>query len=352
MSDFGVCYRGGERIVRGEDLYRPSDGHLQYKYSPPSAAFFAFFTIFPYEAAKIIWYFVSLFLLFYILSLSYDLLPRKERSRGFVLILVFFVLAKFAGREIELGQVNILLIFLLLMMLRAMLARKDVRAGVLWGFSLIFKPYALVFFPYFVLKKRVKLIASGLGVVALGLLLPALFFGWQQNLEILKDWQKTLSRSTLPLLDHYDNASVYAFFLKNLPADSRELAMAFIVSVVLLVVFLLLAMMFVGQRKGVEKPEVLECAFLFVLVPLFSPLAWYYNYLYSVLAVVFLLNVIERFPPAMKYILIADLVAIGASLREILGKTAFRFYTQHSLVVICYLAILVYLCYSRWKNYS
>ncbi|GAI44037.1 unnamed protein product, partial [marine sediment metagenome] len=30
-----------------------------------------------------------------------------------------------------------------------------------------------------------------------------------------------------------------------------------------------------------EEAEILEYSFLFVLIPLFSPLAWYYNYLYS-----------------------------------------------------------------------
>jgi hypothetical protein len=51
----------------------------------------------------------------------------------------------------------------------------------------------------------------------------------------------------------------------------------------------------------------------------------------------------------MKYVLIANFVCIGASLREVLGKGGFRFYTQHSLVVISFLIILYYLFYSRVK---
>ncbi|GAJ16958.1 unnamed protein product, partial [marine sediment metagenome] len=45
-----------KRIIKGEALYRISDGHLQNKYSPASAGFFSLFTLFPYELAKYIWY--------------------------------------------------------------------------------------------------------------------------------------------------------------------------------------------------------------------------------------------------------------------------------------------------------
>lgn len=351
MSDFGVCYRGGQRIIKGETLYRTSDGHLQYKYAPTSALFFAFFTVFPYEIAKYIWYMASLFLLFLVLYLSYDVLPSKQKKRGFVLILAFLIVAKYAGREIELGQVNIFMIFLLLMMLKAMLSGKDVQAGLFWSFSLIFKPYGLIFLPYFILKKRIKLIASGLGCLVLGLLLSVPFYGFEKNILVLKDWQRTLSRSTPRLLAHYDNASLYAFFVKNLPEGSKSLALGLVLSIAVLLGLSLLWMMFVAKRRGLEKPEVLDASFLFILIPLFSPLSWNYNYLYSILAVVFLLNVIDAFPKAMKYALIADLVAIGGSLREVLGKIVFRFYTQRSLVVISFLILLFFLFYSRMRSF-
>lgn len=351
MSDFGVCYRGGQRIVRGETLYRTTDGHLQYKYSPASAVFFSFFTLFPYELAKLIWYFLELIFLFLVLFLCYDFLPRKEKPKAFVIVFSFMVLAKFIGREIELGQVNIFILFLLLMMARAALERKDIQAGLFFGFSLFFKPYALVFLPYFLLKKRFKLTASALSVLALGFLLPVIFYGLKKNIIVLKEWQKTLSQSTPSLLGRYDNASLYAFFLKNLSGPKGPTA-AFIISFAVLICFSFLWMMVLAKRKKLEKPEVLELSFLFILIPLFSPLAWHYNYLYSALAVAFLLNSIGKIPLSHRIILIANFFAIGASLREILEKQAFRFYTQHALVVVSYLIILVYLFYSRAKSRS
>ena len=158
MSDFGVCYKNGQRIVRGETLYRVSDGHLQFKYAPVSALMYAPLGLLPYETAKVIWYVLELCLLFAVFWVSYKLLPSRLKGPWFVLGLSFLALLKFIGREIELGQVNILIIFVLTMMLATLVKKKDVPAGVLWGISLFIKPYALVFLPYFIFKKRFNLL--------------------------------------------------------------------------------------------------------------------------------------------------------------------------------------------------
>ncbi|MBA7546252.1 hypothetical protein ES705_38637 [subsurface metagenome] len=175
------------------------------------------------------------------------------------------------------------------------------------------------------------------------------FYGLRGNIVVLKQWQKTLSQSTPGLIDQYDNASIFAFFLKIVPDESRELAFIFIVCSGLLIAFSFLWMMILGKRENLKKPEVLEYSFLFVLIPLFSPLAWYYNYLYSILAIVFLINYIDKFPKVLKYLLIANFIIIGGSLWEVLGKDAFRFYTGYSLVVISYLIVLFHFFYLRVK---
>jgi len=347
MSDFNVCYQGGKRILEGETLYRASDGHLQYKYTPTSAVFFSLFALFSLEAAKFIWYVLELFLFYLILVSAYDVLPVKLKKKGAVLILSFLVLMKFTAREMELGQVNILILFLLLMILLALLKRKDVGAGLLWGASLLFKPYALVFLPYFLLKKRIKLILTGLGVVLIGFVMPSIFYGLKENIIVFKEWQQSLSLSTTPLLDAYDNASLHAFFLKIIPSERSELAWIFILAASALIGAALVWMIWKGKIEGLEKAEVLEFSYLCCLIPLLSPLGWNYNYLYSLLAVVFLLNNSGTFPSWLNYILIANFVVIAASLMEILGEKAFRFYTGYSLIVINYLIVLSFLFYAR-----
>ena len=350
MTDFGVCYKNGRRILDGETLYRVSDGHLQFKYAPISALFYAPLALLPWETAKIIWYYLEIILLFAVFWLSYKLLPSPRRGPVVIVLPAALVLLKFIGRELELGQVNILILFFLTLMIIETLRRKDGPAGVLWGVSLFFKPYALVFLPYFILKKRFKIVLTGLGVVLAGLVLPALIFGLEGNWTVLREWVSTLSRSTPELMAAGDTSSLYAFLWKILPGHPDLWIKILWLAAGLAVGLLFLRMMRQGKKQALPDPEVLEAAFLMILIPMFSPLGWFYNYLYSVLAIVVLVQALPKFPPLWKYALIADLIVIGATLREVLGKDLFHIYTRKSLVVVNYLIVLAALAAARFDR--
>jgi hypothetical protein len=128
------------------------------------------------------------------------------------------------------------------------------------------------------------------------------------------------------------------------------LTVALVVSV-LIIAAVMLEMMKRGRSgPATEIPEALEGAFLLVLIPFLSPLGWYYNYLYSWLAVMLIIRFFRKLPTAWKIIQVINFAVIGSSLVEIWGWTLFRFYTQHSLVVINYFIVLVTLFYFRAKR--
>lgn len=351
MSDFGVCYRGGQRIVQGETLYREADGHLQFKYSPAAAIFFTPFALLPYEAAKAVWYLLELAFLTGLFLLSWRMLPAGAREAAPVFLWAFLIELKFLARELELGQVNIFILFILTLMIYCLIKGKEARAGWLWGGSLIFKPYALVFLPYFLIKKKFRALAAGIAMAAASLVLPSIFYGFRGNFTVLGEWPATLSKSTPGLLAAYDNASLYGFLLKAFPAFSRQTTQFLLLAVFLGLAAIVLWLVRAGRTSlSIKDPEVLESAFLFILIPIFSPLGWYYNYLYSLLAVMLLLCVWEHFPTAGKIIVLVNLIAIGTSLVELWGRDLFRFYTKYSLVALNFLIVLSSLAYLRIKD--
>jgi len=340
MSDFGVCYRNGQRILAGETLYRISDGHLQFKYAPAAALFYSWLALMPYSIAKVVWYYLELIFLFGGFLIGWRMIPGRRKGLWFVAGLGFAVLAKLIGREIELGQVNLLIIFLLMLMMAAFLKRKDAPAGALWAVSLLFKPYALIFLPYFVLKKRWKTLIWGGGALLAGLALPIVEFGVRGNFAVLKEWAVTLSHSTPGLMAVGDNASLYAFVWKLLPGDQPGAAKAIWLAFGLAAAAGFPWMMADGRKKAVPGAEVLELSFLMVLVPFFSPLGWYYNYFYALPAVLLILGKWPDIPGAWKWLLGLDFLIIGGTLREVLGTALFRFYTHHSLIAVNFLVLL------------
>lgn len=351
MSDFGVCYQGSRRIIQGETLYREADGHLQYKYSPAPALFFAPLALLPYGTAKVIWYILEFAFLAGIFLLSFKILPIAGKRAAPILAWTFLIELKFLAREIELGQVNLFILFLLTLMLYLLLQKKESPAGILWGSSLFFKPYALVFLPYFLIKRKFRPLVTGLAAVLLGLMLPAVFYGVRGNLAVLREWPATLSKSTFGLLASYDNASLSGFLLKTFPSLSKQATIALLLLIFLAVALAVLWMIKKGQGPAApQNPGILESAFLLVLIPLFSPLGWNYNYLYSIPAVMIVIASWRRLAPALRIILVFNFLLVSASLIEIWGRFLFRFYTHYALVALNFLIILVPLLYLRAKN--
>lgn len=354
MSDFGVCYRAGERIARGEMIYRAADGHLQYKYAPVGADVYALFGFLPWPAAKAAWYLLTLVLLAATAITSYRLIPQPKWGPIPLLGLAFLIMLKYLARELQLGQVNILMIFLLTAMSALFLERKDFAAGASWGIALFFKPYALVFLPYFLLKKRFRVLAGGGAAVLAGLALPIMNYGFRGNILVLKAWASSLTRSTPRLLSVGDNASIIGFIIKLAGGGAFSAAsMAVLTACALLIGLALLAMMFWlkdkrGESAGtVRTRELSELAYLLVLIPLFSPLGWNYNYLYGFLAVMLILNGLGKLALGWRVLAIANFVLIGATLYELMGPKPFHFYTRHSLVALDFLVVLALLLVLR-----
>lgn len=350
MTDFGVCYQGGQRILRGETLYREADGHLQYKYSPASALFFAPLAILPYGTAKVIWYGLEFVFLAGIFVLSLRALPNPNKRVVPILLWTSLIELKFLAREIELGQVNLFILFLLVSMVYLLLRNKENFAGGVWGISLFFKPYALVFLPYFFVKRRFRVLATGFAVILTGLVLPALFYGIRGNLTVLGEWPATLSKSTSGLLDSFDNASLFGFLYKTFPSLPERTISAILGVILLGLAFAVLLLIKRGREVGIPRPpETLESAFLLILIPLFSPLGWNYNYLYSIPAVILIMAAWHQFRPLLKIILVINFLAVSTSVIEVWGG-AFHFYTHYALAAVNFLVVLAALICLRWRK--
>ena len=278
---------------------------------------------------------------------GWKILPDKMRGPGFVIGLGLLATLKFLGRELQLGQVNLLIILLLVLMISAFLAGKDAAAGCLWAVSIFIKPYALVFLPYFAVKKRWKPLVSGAITLLAGLALPALFYGARGNWVVHREWISSLTKSTPDLLAVGDNASLHAFLLKTLPGTSEFVLKLAWVAAGCAVAALVLWVIWKSNKAAIPGSESLDGALLLVLIPLFSPLGWYYNYLYALPAAFILLSAWPLLSRPWKWTLAADLILIGGSLREILGKTLFRLYTHHSLVAVNFLVLLAVLVHVR-----
>jgi len=355
MVDFEVNYTAGKRLTWGETLYRVTDEHYMFKYPPPAAILYAPLSYLPLDLAKAVWYIVVILSSATIIGLSRNLFPEDKRPVRWTLFLPFLVLARYFLREIELGQINALNTALLLTM-TVFLIRSEKRhtlkleaaSGILWGTAVALKPYALIFFPYFILRKKTVPLLSGLLSICLFFTAPALYYGWNGNREVFKEWIATLSQSTPQLLSTQDNISIFAFFSKW----THSAGWAVYPSVVCIFGLALLILFIMKKRSQVMSPAALESSLLLLCIPLVSPLGWDYTLLMAFPGLMIILYHFSSFPKAGKILLIINLSVIFFSLYDIMGRELYASFMSLSVITVNFLILVFYLVYLRLRKIS
>jgi hypothetical protein len=353
MIDFEVNYKAGKRLGGGESLYQVEDGHFMFKYLPSSALLYLPLSFLPLNVAKAFWYFIVAFCLCSLVYVSAKIIALEERKSVYLLIFPPLILARYFLRELHLGQINALVTMILLFMIwfliykkNTMPSKKDVYAGLLWGLATALKPYALIFLPYFLLKKKWKSLLSGAGFLFLALLIPAAFYGFRGNIIILKEWISTLSRSAPALLASQDNISIIAFFMKW--TENQNLSFLLSGLVMVLLAFLVLAVILIGRK--IDRSPVLECSILLILIPLISPLGWDYTLLMSVLGVTIIIRNFSGYSKFWRGFLVFNFFIITFSLYDIMGRDLYAGFMSWSVITINFLILIGFLMHLRFRK--
>jgi hypothetical protein len=355
MIDFEVNYRAGDRIKWGETLYRAEDGHFQFKYSPFSSLLYLPLSYLPLDAAKSIWYFLSLFSIGLLLYLSQSLLTPEGKNVWILPLLTFLLLARYFLREIQLGQINALIAFFLIVMIwllnkggKYSSSWEEKNAGLLWGLSMALKPYSLIFLPYFLLKKKWQTLVFGLLFLSFSLLIPSFFYGFKGNFNMLQEWQSSLAKSTPLLLDSQDNVSIIAFFMKW----TQNLKLSLYLYGFTLIVLALFLLYIIWRGLKINKALLLDGAIILILIPLLSPLGWDYNLLFSALGIMTILYSFDKYSKFWKTLIIINFLVIFFSLYSILGRKLYADFMSLSIITINFLLIIACLSYLRLKKYQ
>jgi alpha-1,2-mannosyltransferase len=91
------------------------------------------------------------------------------------------------------GNVNLLILFLIVTALIAFYRRRDGLAGVLLGLSIACKLTPALFLVYFLYKRAWKsLLGAVAGLIVFVFAIPAIFYGWSNNLDYLRSWHNQM----------------------------------------------------------------------------------------------------------------------------------------------------------------
>ena len=346
MVDFITWRRAVVRGLDAEPLYRPEDGHYQFKYLPTFALLMAPFGWLDPETGKMVWFAIEVVLLVALVRWSVAALPERRLSQRTLVWFAIVLMAKFYAHELLLGQTNLLLAVLILSGLLAVQNARPMTAGGLIGLAVFVKPYALILFPWLLVTQRWPAAATAAGVVAIGLLLPSVVYGWSGNLDLLGEWLRTVRDSTPSNLLNNDNVSIAAMWAKWVGPGALATGFASLT----IVGALALAIVAWRRRRAVAAPEYLEGALLMLLIPLLSPQGWDYVLLLATPAVVCLVDRWREFTRFWQWGLGVALALMSLTMFDIMGRALYGRFMALSLISVCALAIAAGLVRARWDR--
>jgi hypothetical protein len=270
---------------------------------------------------------------------------RRKPLRWLVIITVV-AFAKFYAHELVLGQVNLLFAVVATGALSAMKAKQEVSAGALIALAIVIKPYAVLFLPWLLARRRLPSIGAACAGLAVVLILPAALYGWEGNVSLHREWWRTVTETTAPNLSVYDNVSLAAMYFRWVGPGVLSERLAYGTAVILLGV----AALAFFNRRGVPFPEGIEGAMLLTLMPLFSPQGWDYVFLIATPAIVYLANYEDLLPRPIRLVTIAAVATIGFSLFDLMGRTAYYAFMRLSIISLCFFVVIAALSTLRLRK--
>jgi hypothetical protein len=339
MPDFEVIWRTGARAAYAEPLYRVTDGEYQFKYFPAAAVLAIPLGSLPHPVARALWFGVLLGALVAVLRLSVKTLPERRKPVGMLIAVLIVGLGKYYARELVLGQIDLLLLLIVISAMLALKAGREARAGWLVALAVMVKPYGLILVPWLIARGRTRSVVTVAMGMAVAFLLPATIYGLAGSVALHLDWWRTVSATTAGVLPHPDNVSLAAMYMKWFGATATAYTLTVVTAVALLG---LAAAVFLGRRR-VPQPDGLEAGLLIALTPLLSPQGWDYVLVVCTPAVVCLANDFDRLPRALRPLSVVALAAIGLTLFDLVGRTAYYALIRMSVVTLGVIVVIALL---------
>ena len=346
MPDFEVYGKTASRAAHAEPLYRASDGHFVFKYLPAFAVLSVPLVLVPEKLAEGIWFMSSVGLLVALLALAVRLPFERRKSVRWLVLVTVISFAKFYAHELVLGQVNLLFAVIAVGVLLAIKSGREALAGCLVVLAIVVKPYAILFVPWLAARRQVPSIVTALAGFVAVLLLPALVYGWDGNIEQHRQWWRMVTETTAPNLLVHDNVSLAAMYFRWVGPGvlSERLALGTAIGLLLVTAAVFL------YRRGVRFPEGVEGSVLLTLMPLLSPQGWDYVFLIATPAIIFLANYLDLLPRPMRMLTIVAVATIAFSLFDIMGRAAYNVFMQLSIISLCFFVVIAALATLRLRK--
>ena len=360
MHDFEVYYSAANSYIHGEKVYGVSYGLSSgfYKYSPFALLIFTPFSLLPFYFAKVIYFIILSAVIIITIIKSEKIINRffldisLIKKQNLKLFLIFLIILPNIYTEMHLGNINIILLFVFIIALQMLLREKYLLSGLLFALGIMFKPHFLILLPFLLLRKKIKCAFIIIIFIAIGIIFPSLFSGFQSNIQMHKDWLTTMQIHNNSLINGQD--TIYSWLYKTVVQyifpDTVNHDKLYGMTIILFISLAFLSLMishFKKERTAMKNPYLIQNNFIFeyfLLIALIPNITVTdsEHFLLSIPLITFIISYLfeEKISKKIKILSIFFLVMYGLNIRELIGKTCSAWLTENGILGLANLFII------------
>ena len=360
LNDFKVYYLAAKSLLEGKQVYGIPFGldTGYYKYSPFVMMIFSPYCLFSYKAASIIHFFVIV--IFSILAIlviqkivNRYLFNSENKNKNLLLSISVFCILRHIVRELHLGNVNMILVFLLCLGLLLTLKGRYVFSGICIGAAIIVKPYFILLMLPLLLNKKNKTIYSAINTVVLSVFIAILILGFSKGILLHQEWIHSMIKHNSYITSNETFQSLIKYyFYKNLPGSFQFYILA--IALIAYVIFYFYTIKIESKSPEKENNSVINfIIFYFVLIAIIPNLLLTdtEHFLYSLPLVILLLNYLwltKNIYEISAFVVLIFFYALNSS--DILGHKLSDKFDEMGLLGISNLLLIAFSLYITFKK--
>ncbi len=363
MIDFSVVYRVGQRLLNHQPIYDFNDAIMLFKYAP----------IIGYGLIPLAWLSkIQSAFVFFVLSvgsfagcfcLSYRMI-RPAQTKGWIPLFIiagtFLSTLRVIMNSLDFGQVQVFILLGMLFSAGAFAKKQWFRGGFVLSLLALSKIVpAILCLPWLARRQwKPALMTAGIGAILL--IVPALWLGFPQMIDLTSQWASTLRASTNQnMIERWTNQSllaaltrIFAYNHYHVNWFDWDLQQVVLLTNTLLAGWLT-AIVGLGLRRdskyfpSPQFAQALDLSHYLLLIILAFPLAWRYHFTSMILPNMLILTHLLCYDRHDRWtwgLFISAFFLSSVINQEIFGSRLFEwFYLRSCLTgsVLCTLAALI-----------
>ena len=360
LNDFKVYYSAANAITSSKQLYGIAFalGSGFYKYSPFTALLFYPLSILPYYIACVLQFLLTSIAVIYtaimLLEVYSKYFSKPIKSPNLILSVSLLCIATHLVRELELGNVNMILLLLLCLTSFYIIREKFMLAGILLAIVIITKPFFILLLIPLAMRRYFKTIFTTAVIIPICILIPVLVVGITKDIDLHKQWLDIM----LIHAEGFPSPNTIEALFRNAFFPALPGSFQYIIILVLLVPYILFVRSNILHAGNNEKLKsfgfIIDWFCLIALMPLLFKTDTEHFLMTFPLILFILINLFSNKNIPLIILFIISIILYAGNSSDLLGKSlSLKMYNMGVLgisdILIIGIAVFVWVSYLREK---